>query len=547
MKFKKLLLSLFLVFSFLLTACGNTQNTEKTSTSSNKLKDVEILNVGTIREFNTANFSGDLMQYLGFENFCFSNPIRITNDYKVVPSFAESYTVSDDNKSIIFTIPTNAKWHDGQPVTAEDFKFSIDYCLNVLKTMKTYFKSCEIIDNKTVKVNLVNTSPIVALRQWTLCNRTVLLPKHIWENVSDPKTYQGEGSMVGCGPYKFDHYDKDAKIAYFDAFEDYHLGKPSVKRIAFKLYENKESVLMALKNKEIDCFYQYSSGFTGQYANAINNLEGYDSGLVEDMGVPVLTFNMKDDKRIDLKVREAIYYSLDYKLLASTLGQGYADIAGKGIVSPSNIGYDSSLPINEQNIKKANELLDNAGYKDINNDGFRETPDGKEFKQLITPQQSQSLGNMYDRLSQIIVKDLKNIGINAYIDEEVIGNNEKYKNRIKSNEFDIHLLSTTSGANFIDTPFKYFPTERTGYFGGTLSDPEFLKLYSGLLDSTNMNEYEDYVKKLQNYAVKNIPCIALGWDKLFFPYNTEKFEGWIMKNGVGALNYESLFNLKEIE
>lgn len=568
MKKIKNLLILALVLVMVLTSCtGNTKapsggNETQTEGQGNgqdepankdgaqpqkTAQDVEVLNVGCIYEFETANFSSNLMQMLTFENFCFSNPVRINSDLEVVPSFAESYETAEDNMSITFTIPTDAKWHDGQPVTAEDFKFSVDYCMNVLNTMRTYFESCEIIDDHTVKVNLLTTSPVVTLRHWTMWNRTCLLPKHIWENVDDPKAFEGEGSMVGCGPYKFDSYDADARIVYFDAYEDYHLGVPSVKRIAFKLYENKESIIMALKNNEIDCFYQYASGLPGQYADAVNSLAGYDAGLVYNMGVPMLVFNMGEKATANLEVRTAISYALDYEQLAATLGQGYAEVAGKGVTNPINIGYDESIPKNVQDVDKAKEMLDKAGYVDIDGDGFRETPEGQPYEQMVTSQQSASLGTLYDRLAQIVVRDLNNVGIKSYLDEEVIGSADKYKDRIQNEDFDIYLVSTTGGANFIDTAFKYLSTERTGYYGGTLSDPDFFELYFGLLDSVSVEEYTDYRTKLQHYAADNVPCIALGWDQMFYPYNTDRFEGWIVREGHGPFTYETWFNLQELK
>ena len=506
--------------------------------------DVEILNVGAIYEFNVPNFTSNIMQMLGFENFSFVNPVRIDSNAEIVPSFAKSYEIAEDGLSITFKIPTDAKWHDGVPVTAEDFKFSIDYCINTLKTMKTYFESCDIIDAETVRVNLLSTSPVVTLRHWTFWNRTALLPKHIWENVEDPASFDGEGSMVGCGPYQFDKYDADAQILYFDAYEEYHLGAPTVKRIAFKLYDSKESVIMALKNNDIDCFYQYATGLNGQYADAILDLEGFDAGLVTNMGVPMMSFNMSENSRSDLAVRQAVSKALDFEMLAATLGNGYATVGGKGVLNPISEGYDPTIGLNEQNQEEAKSILDNAGYVDVDGDGLREDPNAQPFEQIVVSQQSTALGNFYDRLAQIVVRDLIAVGIDARLNEDVLGNADKYKDVILNKEYDIHLVGTTGGANYIDTAFKYLSTERTGYYGGTLSDPAFLELYFGLLDSITFETYSDYRTQLQHYVAQELPAIALGWDEMFYPYNTDQFDGWVVREGHGPFTYETWFNLQ---
>ena len=542
---KKCLTFLIALAILVVSGCAPAPTEPTSDISTATLVDVEVLNVGSIYEFNTPNFTSNIMQMLGFENFSFVNPVRLSSDKEIVPSFATDYKIAEDGMSITFTIPTDAKWHDGMPVTAEDFKFSVDYCINTLKTMKTYFKSCDIIDEETIRVNLLSTSPIVTLRHWTFWNRTVLLPKHIWENVDDPATYSGEGSMVGCGPYQFDRYDAEARILYFNAYEDYHLGAPTVKRIAFKLYDSKETVIMALKNNDIDCFYQYATGLGGQYADAVNNLDGFDAGLVTNMGVPMLAFNMSENSRCDDTVRLAVSHALDYEMIAATLGNGYASVAGKGVLNPASDGFDDSIPMNEQNQDEANRILDEAGYLDIDGDGMREDPNGQAFEQVIVSQQSTAVGTIYDRLGQIVARDLIAVGINARLNEDVLGNSEAYTNTIKSKDYDIHLVNTTGGANFIDTAFKYLSTERTGYYGGTLSDPIFLALYSGLLDSTSLEEYMSYSGQLQNYAATTLPAIALGWDQMFYPHNTEKFEGWVIRDGHGPFTYETWFSLQE--
>lgn len=552
----KRILPLLLAAIMLLSGCAapassqDNSQTEATlvteaATSSYTLQDVQQLNVGAIYEMDVENFTGNIMQMLGFEGFCFVNPVRMDKDFNIVPNFAESYEIADDGMSITFQIRTDAKWHDGVPVTAEDFKFSIDYAINVTKTMKTYFESADILDESHVRVNLKSTCPVVALRHWTFWNRNVLLPKHIWENVEDPATYTGEGAMVGCGPYVYEGYDPEAKIMSFTANEEFYGGVPTIKRISFKLYENKESIIMALKNGEIDCFYQYATGLNGQYADAVNALEGFDPGLVYNMGVPMIAFNMSETGNSDLAVRSAVSAALDYEMLASTLGNGYATVGGKGVLNPLSAGYDETIPQNKQDIEGAKAILDEAGYKDVDGDGFREDPQGQPFEQVIVPQQSKSIGNLYDRIAQILVRDLKNVGIRASIKEEVIGNADKYKEVIKAHDYSIHIVGTTGGANYIDTAFKYLSTERTGYYGGTLSDPAFFDLYFGLLDSTSVEEYTDYRTKLQHYVADNLVAITIGWDQMFYPYNTDRFEGWVVREGHGPFCYETWFSLQE--
>ena len=172
----------------------------------------------------------------------------------------------------------------------------------------------------------------------------VIYPKHIWEGVEDLKSFTGDDALIGCGPFVFDSYDDEAKIAYFDRYEDYDEGTPTIERIAFHLYESPESVVMAYKNGEIDCMFQYAAGLSGTYAPSIESLSDFNLGEETNLGSPILEFNFKDDLIRDYEIRSAIYNALDYELIAASAGDAYCQPGYMGVISPGNIGYDNTLP-----------------------------------------------------------------------------------------------------------------------------------------------------------------------------------------------------------
>ena len=202
--------------------------------------DVELLNVGSIYQFDVESPYCELLKYLSYDGFMYSNLVRYGADNEVVPCLCERFEIAEDGTSVTFYFQEGIKWHDGQPLTMEDIEFSLNLWLDVLKPSVAlrYMESVEVLDDTSIRVNMQSSCAYVFLRHMIMSSSgCVIYPKHIWENVEDLKSFTGREAMIGCGPYVYDSYDDEAKIAYFNRYEDYHEGVPTIKRIAFHLYE----------------------------------------------------------------------------------------------------------------------------------------------------------------------------------------------------------------------------------------------------------------------------------------------------------------------
>ena len=81
---------------------------------------------------------------------------------------------------------------------------------------------------------------------------------------------------------------------------------------------------------------------------------------------------------------------------------------------------------------------------------------------------------------------------------------------------------------------------------GTGQMPEFVEAYEAKLASGSYEEYDAAMKELQRIAAEQVVGLALCWDKAYFPYRTDKFEGWINYPGWGVINSETWFNLRTL-
>lgn len=514
-------------------------------------QDVELLNVGCIYEFDVESPYCDLIKYLNYDSFLYANLVRYGENNEVVPCLCSRYEIAEDGCSVTFYFKEGITWHDGVPLTMEDIEFSLNLWLEVLKPSVAlrYMDSVEVLGDDSIRVNLQSSCAYVFLRHMIMSSAgCVIYPKHIWEGVADLKAFTGPEAMIGCGPFVYDTYDAEAKTVYFNRFEAYHEGSPTIKRIAFRLYDSPESIVLAYKNGEIDCMYQYAAGLSGTYMQALRDVEGLNMGAETNLGGPDLEFNFKDALMCDYDLRNAIYYALDYTLLAATTGGEYCTPGFKGVITPGNIGFADDLPMNAQDVEKAAEILDQAGYLDVNGDGIREDKNGQPMRIMVSPAYSASKGTLYVRLAQVVVRDLQNVGIDAFVDEDVSNSDAWNLRKSQNKDFQICVTACSQGVAIIDTVNQGI-VEKAGSDGtltwnGTNATPEYVEIFSKIIDSRSEAEYAAAAYDSQHYLAENVVAISLGVEDMFYPYNTGDYANWSFRSGNGAFSYDTWFTLK---
>ena len=473
----------------------------------------------------------------------------VTHDEQlnVVPCLAENWEISGDGKSITFYLIENAKWHDGKPVTAEDVKFTLDY-ISVSYIYTNYFDHVEVVDDYTV--TLYATKPVGAVLLKSLVYAPIL-PKHIWEKVDEPKKYTGKDGMIGCGPFVFEDYDPVAEIVRFKSNRNFFMGKPSIDRVEWKYYRTVDSMLLALKKGEIDTTFNSYVPVSGVYAATLVDVEDMKLGVVPEIGVLLnlefgykrfLTMeNMMSEAQFK-KFREAISYAIDYQQLVNMIMAGYGEVPSRGYVPPTALGYDPDIPKLKHDITKANEILDTLGFIDTDGDGIRNLPDGRELSFFITPPMWRP-NNI--RATEVICYQLKKIGIDAYMDEEVLGSEDRCDQRIfVDRDYYLCIYYSTSFAITFDVGGVNC-ANMTGA-DGTCSDPEFIELVENARYAKTLEEREEAVRELQQYYKEELPMIALVWGKVLYPYRTDRFTGWLIQDGFGNMNLWTWFRLKPV-
>lgn len=354
----------------------------------------------------------------------YSGLMRKNPDGTLFPDLAEKYEISKDGLTYTFTLRDKIYFHDDKPITVDDIIFTI----NKIKdpTIKSPEKgnwsgvSVEKIDEKTVKFTL--KQPYASFLENTTLG---IMPAHLWENtpieLNDANT-----QPIGSGPYQVGKVSKQSGglIDYYDLvpFKKFNLGEPYISKITLRFYQNETDQISALERGEVD---QISS-ITPTNAQILKE-ENY---RVESLTLPRvfgLFFNQNQNQIFtDKNIIGAIDLAINKDNIVRDVLLGYGVVIDSPI-PPNMINYQKlskkNNPSYEENIKKAQDLLDKDGWKK-GTDGFLEKTITKNKKKTTTSLEfSISTGNAPElvKTAQLIKQDLENIGMKVTIKTFEIG------------------------------------------------------------------------------------------------------------------------------
>jgi peptide/nickel transport system substrate-binding protein len=281
----------------------------------------------------------------------------------VVGDLASSYEISDDQKTYTFHL-ADAKWHDGEPFTSKDVKFTIELAQNeksgsVFAARLGAIDSVETPDDKTVVVTL--STPTASMTD-TL-TKLMMLPEHALASIPPEELAKNawwSTQPIGTGPFKFTKYVTDQYVE-LAANPDYRGGQPAVERLINRYFENPAAAIAALRAGEIEFTYVDSNDVsTFKDDSAFRVIEG-DSYVVNYIG-----FNQEVPLFKDLRVRQAFMYAINRDAIIQSLYGGAA--------KPANCVYVAEQLVPEgietyaYDPAKAKALLDEAGWAELNGD-----------------------------------------------------------------------------------------------------------------------------------------------------------------------------------
>ncbi len=510
---------------------------------------IEELRIGITKDIEPRSLASEAGSFgrMNYNAFCAGTWLVRDAENNILPNLMTDWEIGEDGKTIVATFATDQgiTWHDGAPFTIEDILFTIDYTNNVMKSgYLSKVTSAERLSDTQVKMNLADSSAYFTLGNSAVFVRT--FPKHIWEKIDEPAKYAGDDAMIGCGPYKVAAVDEEARTMTYEAVADSYMGRPlTVKRVVVRSYESQDTLVMALARGEVDAMNDYSNPITPTMLPSIGNVDNLDPGKSINLGLFQILFGFNKQPTDDLAFRKAVRSALNYQLLAATIGGENGQIAGVGVVTPANIGFDASLPTLSQDTAAAMALLDEAGYKDVDGDGFRELPDGSPLNVRITPQFKKTRAALTLRIAEVLIDNLGKVGVRASLDEESARNEDFEAKLRRAGAYEIYINYATQGVAFYKTAYLYVISDPILSMWGTCTLPDFVAAYDRLLTARGYDDYVEAVREMQQINAEQAMSVALCWDTAYYPYRTDKYEGWTNYPGWGVINRQTWYDLRQ--
>jgi peptide/nickel transport system substrate-binding protein len=275
----------------------------------------------------------------------------------LAPSLAESVNASEDGLTYDFVLRAGAKFHNGDPVTAEDVKFTFErYHGTGHQLMKERVAAIETPDPRHVRFRLAKPWPDFLTFYSTNTGAGWIVPKNHIQKVGEEAFKK---APVGAGPYKFVSFTPGLELV-LEAFEGYWRKSPAVKRLILRVIPDEATRLAALKRGEIDIAYSVR----GELAEELRRSPGLTLKPAVVQGVFCLYFVDQWDPKSpwhDERVRQAASMAIDRAGSNQALTLGHSLITGNPIV-PKGYEFFWQPPAPVYDPAAAKKLLAEAGY-----------------------------------------------------------------------------------------------------------------------------------------------------------------------------------------
>ncbi|MGB1253325.1 MAG: ABC transporter substrate-binding protein [Candidatus Promineifilaceae bacterium] len=292
----------------------------------------------------------------------FASPIRFDAEWNPQPYLAESWTISDDGMMVTLNLVQDATFHDGEAVTSEDVKFSIETVKanHPFQSMYAPVTEIETPDDYTVIVHLEHSHPAILLAMSSAL--LPVIPEHIYNDGQEMKTHpRNTEDVIGSGPFKVGEYVPGESII-LEAYEDFFIpGRPYLDRIVVKINPDNNSLMIEMENGDIDMMSYVSNSRDIARLTENPEINITDEGYAAVGAINWLAFNTQHEILGDVRVRQAIAYATDRDFITEALHGGYSRPAYGPIHGDSPFA-NADIEHYDLDIETANALLDDAGY-----------------------------------------------------------------------------------------------------------------------------------------------------------------------------------------
>ena len=499
-------------------------------------------------------YDGDIIEW-----FLGSYILDIDENFEVTDTGIATLSVDPENKKATIKIKDGMKWSDGQPIVADDIIYTYEVIGNKEYTgveyndesakivgMEDYkagkastISGIKKIDDKTVEIYFKEMGQGI----YTGGNgmERYAMPKHYLKDVPIKDLEKSEkirSKVVVAGPYTISSIVPGESIE-LKGNPYYFKGKPKTDKVTIQIV-NSQTITAAMKSGKYDIVLDIPTELYKTY----KDLDNIDTLGRQELYYSYLGFKMgKYDKAkgenvvnpnakvADLKLRQALAYGLDIKQMVKAFYDGLREKATSSVPPVFEKYYPKDLAGFPYDPEKAKKLLDEAGYKDVNGDGYREDKNGKPFEIKIA---AMSGGDIAEPLVQFYIQQWKEIGIKGVLATGRLIEFNSFYDKVEADdpEIDVYFAAWGVGTNLgpyetagRKSMFNYsrFASDENDKLMAEVTSPKTL---------TDPNYKPEAYKKWQEYYINQAVEVPLTYRYQLYPVNKR------VKNFDVAYGYE---------
>ena len=486
-------------------------------------------------------YDGDILSM-----FLSSSLFEVNDNFEIIDTGVATLNVDAKNKKATIKIKDGIKWSDGVPLTADDIIYayevlgSKDY--TGIRYTKEYQKvigmndyhsgksktisGVKKIDDKTVEISFSEMGQSIFSGGNGLM--TNALPKHYLKDVPIKNLVSSDKirtKPVTLGPYNLVKISRGESME-FVANPYYYKGKPKIKRAILQVV-NPQSIVAALKAGKYDYVMEMPDSLYNNYKD-FRNLEvlGQQDLYYSYVGFKLGHFdkakgeNVSDPnaKMADLNLRQAMIYAIDVDQITQAFYFGLRQRATSSIPPVFKKYFPKDLTGFPYNLAKAKQLLDESGYKDVNNDGFREDKNGKPLQIKMA---FMAGGDVAEPLAQFYLQSWKKIGLNVSLTSGRLLAFQNFYEKVQGDTKDIDVFFAAWGVGTDVNPTS--SAGRSSQLNYTrFVSPENDKFIAEILGEKSLtipNYKAEMYKKWQEYYINQAVEVPLMYKYKLTPVN----------------------------
>ena len=377
----------------------------------------------------------------------FDGLTELSRDGSVVPGLA-AFTTEDDGKVWTFTIRSDAKWHDGVPVTAADVAYTVSLVQDKAY-VGTYSDAFHGVKVEALSDHVVRFTLPEAFGGFAVNTTLPLLPAHLLNGVTYnllPRQVFNQ-RPVGTGPFRV--VEADSRQVTLAANDDYYAlhpdrQRPYLDRLILRSYPDTTQALTALSRGEVDGV----GGLTTGDAERVRGSQNATLYSFPTSDFTALFFNLRPDKPTfrDRTVRQAIATAIDRGKVLDVAADGRGRVADE-MVPPTSWAYVKDVTRYQHSTADAAKMLDDADWKDHDGDGIRDKNGVRLAFTLSTSDEPARVA-----AAQQIVNDLRGVGIAAEVRSVPFG--QLLDTVVPGRSYDALLLGITGSGD--PDPYSLF-------------------------------------------------------------------------------------------